>query len=295
MSFVHLHVHSTHSPLDGYSPVEDYFKRAEELGMPGLAITDHGVISAIPEIFESAKKHPTVKPVVGCEFYLTDHFDHRSKGSTKNKCFHLILLAKNETGFRNLCTLCSISRNEGMFINRPRISHTLLEKYHEGLICTSACIGGEIQQYYLNDNESRAIGAITWYKKVFGDDFYFEVSSHLSDIPGFDNDVFEKQELCNAYLFKMAKIHNIEVIATNDVHFLSREDGPSQDAAMCRKMNFGIEDSKRIRFTQQEYFKSEEEILSIFRGHEPAIENTVKLLDTVEQYDYDKCLGIIIL
>ncbi len=280
MSFVHLHVHSTHSPKDGFTSVEEYFQKAEELGMPGLAITDHGVISAVPEIIEAAKRHPTVKPIIGCEAYITDHY----------KCFHVVLLAKNEAGFRNLCALCAIAKAKGSRFDRPKISHELLEKHHEGLICTSACIGGEIPSLFLESGRTPAREALSWYRDIFGEDFYLEVSAHYSDIPGYKNELYTKQKNANAFLFEEGKDENIMVVATNDVHFLSREDGPSQDSAMCEKMRMQIDDPDRIRFTQQEYFKTEEEMLAIFPDHAEAVGNTMEILNKVETYDLDSFL-----
>lgn len=290
MSFVHLHVHSSYSPLDGFTSVEEYFQRAEDLKMPGLAITDHGVISAIPDIIESAKKHPSVKPIIGVEAYITDHYSHKDKSSKTNKCFHIILLAKNEIGFKNLCALCQIAKTEGMRINRPRISHELLEKYHEGLICTSACIGGEIPQAYLNKQLGKAREITHWFKNLFGEDFYLEVSSHYSELPESKNELFTNQQYVNAMLFKGASDLDIKVIASNDVHFLKREDGPSQDALMCEKMHVLIDNQGRIRFTQQEFFKTEEEMRSLFKNNEEVINNTIEILNKIESYDLDEFL-----
>ena len=285
MSFIHLHVHSTHSPYDGYSTVEEYFQKAEELGMPGLAITDHGEISGIPEMIDSAKKHPSVKPVFGCEFYLTDHYPHDKRGTAYTKTFHVILIAKNETGFSNLLKLYELSREGRTYGTRPRISHDLLERYHEGLICTTACIGGEIPQLILDRQFEAADKALTWYRQLFGKDFYLEVSEHKSDIPDFGLDLLEKQRAVNDALFKTGARQGIRVVATNDVHFLDREDGPDQDAMMCKKMHREPEDKDRIRFTQQEFFKTETEMAGIFSDHKEALENTLLLLNSIENGD----------
>ena len=287
MSFIHLHVHSTHSPFDGYSPIEDYFQKAEELGMPGLAITDHGEISGIPEMIDSAKKHPSVKPVFGCEFYLTNHYPHDQRGTSFIETFHVILIAKNEKGFNNLLKLYELSNGGRTYGKRPRISHDLLERYHEGLICTTACIGGEIPQLILNKQFEAAEIALAWYRQLFGKDFYLEVSEHKSDIPDFGHELLEKQRAVNDALFKIGAEQGIRVVATNDVHFLDREDGPDQDAMMCRKMHRKPEDKDRIRFSQQEFFKTETEMASIFSDHKEALENTLFLLNSIENSNLD--------
>lgn len=172
MLLVHLHVHSTHSTFDGYTSEEEYFRDAEEFGMPGLAITDHRFISAIPEIVASANMHLSVKPIIGVEAYMTYRYSHEDGIGECHKCFHVILLVKNEAGFRNLCALC---------LNRSIIPHELLERYREGLICTSACIGGEVPQAYLRQEYPKARGIAMRFRDLFGDDFCFEVSSHYSN------------------------------------------------------------------------------------------------------------------
>ena len=169
MSFVHLHVHSQYSILDGLSSIPDLFSRAEELGQPGIALTDHGNMYGIKEFMTLAKKHPNVKPIIGCEVYLTRHYDHHLKDNEHRRYYHLILLAKNLVGYHNLIKIVSESHINGMYY-RPRISHEYLEKYHEGLICSSACMAGEIPQAILAGDMKAADDAIQWHKKVFGED-----------------------------------------------------------------------------------------------------------------------------
>ncbi|MBQ3942035.1 MAG: PHP domain-containing protein, partial [Bacteroidales bacterium] len=181
MAFVHLHVHTQYSILDGLSNIEKLFQRAEELHMPGLAITDHGNMYGVKEFYDTAKKHPGVKPIFGCEVYVTRHYDHSLKDPQHKKYYHLILLAKNETGYHNLMKLVSLGHIEG-FYYKPRIDHALLEKYHEGLICSSACIAGEIPQDILgiDGTPEDAERAIEWFKGIFGEDYYLEVMLHRS-------------------------------------------------------------------------------------------------------------------
>ena len=287
MSFVHLHVHTQYSILDGQSSIENLFNRAEELGMPGLAITDHGNMYGVKEFFKYAKKHPSVKPIIGCEIYVTQHFDHKLKDSAHKGYYHLILLAKNYTGYRNLMKIVSTAHVEGMYY-RPRVSHEVLEQYHEGLICSSACMAGEIPRAILAGDLAAADRAIEWHKRVFGDDYYLEVMLHKTEVPGLSLEVYENQTLYNNVLFELGQKHGVKVIATNDVHFVRKEDGPVHDRLICLTTNAFIDDSDRLRYTQQEFLKSEEEMAALFPDHPEALSNTLEILDKVESYSIDR-------
>ena len=282
MSFVHLHVHTQYSILDGQSSIENLFNRAEELGMPGLAITDHGNMYGVKEFFKYAKKHPSVKPVIGCEAYVSVG-DHRVK---EKGYYHLILLAKNYEGYKNLVKIVSTAHIEGMYY-RPRISHEVLEKYHEGLICSSACMAGEVPRAILAGDMKKVDEVIEWHKKVFGDDYYLEVMLHKTEVPGLSREVYDNQMIYNKVIFELAEKHGVKVIATNDVHFVRREDGPVHDRLICLTTNSYIDDPDRLRYTQQEYLKSEEEMLALFPDHPEAISNTLEVLDKVEAYSID--------
>ncbi|MBQ5527963.1 MAG: PHP domain-containing protein, partial [Bacteroidales bacterium] len=231
MAFVHLHVHTQYSILDGQSSIENLFNRAEELGMPGLAITDHGNMYGIKEFYKYAKKHPNIKPIVGCEIYVSVG-DHKLKDKANRAYYHLILLAKNYNGYKNLMKIVSIAHIEGMYY-RPRVSHEVLEKYHEDLICCSACMAGEVPRMILAGDMEGADRAIEWHKKVFGDDYYLEVMLHKTEVPGLSQDVYEGQSKYVPVLFELAKKHNLKVVATNDVHFVRKEDGPAHDRLIC--------------------------------------------------------------
>ena len=282
MSFVHLHVHTQYSILDGQSSIENLFNRAEELGMPGLAITDHGNMYGVKEFFKYAKKHPSVKPVIGCEAYVSVG-DHRVK---EKGYYHLILLAKNYEGYKNLVKIVSTAHIEGMYY-RPRVSHEVLEKYHEGLICSSACMAGEVPRAILAGNMAKVDEVIEWHKKVFGDDYYLEVMLHKTEVPGLSREVYDNQMIYNKVIFEMAEKHHVKVIATNDVHFVRKEDGPVHDRLICLTTNSYVDDPDRMRYTQQEYLKSEEEMLGLFPDHPEAISNTLEILDKVEAYSID--------
>ena len=282
MSFVHLHVHTQYSILDGQSSIENLFNRAEELGMPGLAITDHGNMYGVKEFFKYAKKHPSVKPIIGCEAYVSVG-DHRVK---EKGYYHLILIAKNYEGYKNLVKIVSTAHIEGMYY-RPRVSHEVLEKYHEGLICSSACMAGEVPRAILAGDMKKVDEVIEWHKKVFGDDYYLEVMLHKTEVPGLSREVYDNQMIYNKVIFELAEKHNVKVIATNDVHFVRKEDGPVHDRLICLTTNSYIDDPDRLRYTQQEYLKSEEEMLALFPDHPEAISNTLEVLGKVEAYSID--------
>ena len=272
MSFVHLHVHTDYSLFDGLSSISELFNMAEALGQPGLAITDHGFLYGVPEFMKVSEKHPSVKPVIGCEIYLTDH------------CYHLILLAKNLTGYRNLLKICSEAAVAGLYRGKPRISHDYLAEHHEGLIALSACIGGEIPQRILDNDMQGAEESLRWYKDVFGEDFYLEVSQHESRKPRYGTELLEMQKAANEGIFALGKKFGIKVVATNDVHFVNAEDASAQDTLLCTSTGKLISDRGRLCYTGEEYLKSEEQMLEIFPEHPEAISNTMEVLDKIERF-----------
>ena len=283
MSFVHLHVHTQYSILDGQSSIENLFNRADELGMPALAITDHGNMFGVKEFFKYAKKHPNVKPIIGCEIYVSKG-DHRIK---EKGYWHLILLAKNYQGYLNLVKSVSEGHINGMYY-RPRVSHEIIEKYHEGLICSSACLAGEVPRAIVAHDDKAVEEAILWHKRVFGEDYYLEVMKHKTEVPGLDNDLYEKQCYYTEEIFKLAEKHGIKVIATNDAHFVRKEDGPVHDRLICLTTNSYIDDPQRLRYTQQEYLKSEEEMAALFPDHPEVLSNTLEVADKIESYSIDR-------
>ena len=287
MSFVHLHVHTQYSILDGLSDIKKLFSRAEELGMPGLAITDHGNMYGIKDFFDVSRKHPSVKPILGCEIYVTRHYDHKIKDSAHKQYYHLILLAKNQTGYRNLMKIVSIGHIEGMYY-KPRVSHEVIEKYHEGLICCSACMAGEIPRNILAGDDEALDKAIKWHKRVFGDDYYLEVMLHKTKVPGLSLEVYERQKEYCARIFELAGQYGVKVVATNDVHFVNEEDGPAHDRLICLTTNASLNDPKRLRYTQQEFLKSEEQMAELFPDHPEALANTLEVLDKIENYNINR-------
>ena len=281
MSFVHLHVHTQYSILDGLSDIKKLFARARELNMPAIAITDHGNMYGVKEFLKwgwdksnlGPDKQPIVKPIVGCEVYVTRHYDNRLRDKDHKAYYHLILLAKNYNGYKNLMKICSEGFVNGLYY-RPRITHETLEQYHEDLICSSACLAGEISKNLMAGDYEGARKAAQWHKDLFGDDYYLEVMLHKTEVEGIPAEAYEKiydvyrqQQIVNEGIFKLSEELGIKVVATNDAHFLNREDGPVHDRLICLTFNDNISSPGRVRYTQQEYIKSEEEMAALFPDH----------------------------
>ena len=288
MSFVHLHVHTQYSILDGQSSIFDLFERAKALGMPALAITDHGNMYGVKEFLKIAKKYPEVKPIIGCEIYVTKHYDHKLKDKDHRGYYHLILLAKNYNGYKNLMKIVSTGHIEGKYYDKPRVSHEIVEKYSQDLICCSACIAGEVPRAIIAGDMDEALKAVEWHKKVFGDDFYLEVQQHKTQIPGQSQEVYEHQLVANKGIYELAEKTGTKVVATNDVHFVSKEDGPAHDRLICLTTNTLVNDPNRMRYTQQEYLKSEEEMADMFYDHPETLSNTLEVADKIEIFKVDK-------
>ena len=288
MSFVHLHVHTQYSILDGQSAIGDLFARAKELEMPALAITDHGNMYGVKEFLKVAKKFPEVKPIIGCEIYVTKHYDHKLKDKDHRGYYHLILLAKDYNGYKNLMKIVSTGHIEGKYYEKPRVSHEIVEKYSEGLVCCSACIAGEIPRAIIAGDMKGAEEAVMWHKKVFGDDFYLEVQQHKTEIPGQSQEVYEHQMVANEGIFLLAEKTGTKVVATNDVHFVRKEDGPAHDRLICLTTNTFVDEPDRMRYTQQEYLKTEEEMLDMFYKHPETLANTLEVAEKIQSYKVDK-------
>lgn len=292
MSFVHLHLHTQYSILDGLTNIKALFARARELGMPAVAITDHGNMYGVPEFFkvanDKANKNPDgsykVKPIVGCEVYVTKHFSHTEK---RKGYYHLILLAKNYEGYKNLMRIVSTSHIEGMYY-RPRVSHEVIEKYHENLICSSACLAGEIAQDIMAGDMASAKAAVEWHRNLFGDDYYLEVMLHKTRVSGLSLDTYEAQKKVCDGVFELAAQTGVKVIATNDVHFLRAEDGTVHDRLICLTTNANVDDPNRLHYTQQEYLKSREEMEELFGDHPEVLDNTLEVASKVEAYKIER-------
>ena len=283
MAFVPLHNHSDYSPLDGASQLPQMVERAKDLGMPALALTDHGVMYGAVELLKLCK-NAGIKPIIGNEMYVVNGSidDPQRK---KERRYHLVVLAKNATGYRNLVKLTSISHLRGMrgrgIFSRACIDKHLLRQYSEGLIIATACLGGEIPQAILRGRPDVARDVARWYQEVFGDDFYLEIQDHGS----------QEDRIVNVEIVKIAKELGIGLVATNDAHYLSRHDVEAHDALLCVLTGKLISDEKRLRYTGTEFIRSEEEMGRLFADHlEPdvvqeAIATTAVVADKVEDYD----------
>jgi DNA polymerase-3 subunit alpha len=271
MSFVHLHCHSEYSLLDGANRIDDLIRRAKEYEQPALAITDHGNLHAAWEFQEQAKK-AKLKPIIGMEAYVaTGSRRSRSRPSaTQKPYYHLVLLARDLAGYRNLVKLSSLAYTEG-FYTKPRVDRELLAQYNEGIIVSSACMAGELATHLLKDDQDAAREAATWYANVFKDRYYLEVQAHESG---------NQQEL-NARIFALANELGLPVVATNDSHFLRRQDHDSHDVLLCIGLGKDLSDRDRMRYDEGLYFKNHEEIRAHFPDRPDVLENTLKIADEV--------------
>ncbi len=281
-SFTHLHVHSHYSVLDGASHIEKLVAKVKELGMDSIALTDHGAMYGIKEFHEEALKSG-IKPILGIETYVARRTRNDKEGKQDSSGYHLILLAKNKTGYQNLIKLSSRAFVEGYYY-RARIDRELLEQFHEGLIASSACLGGEVPKMIENYGEDAADEPIQWYKNLFGDDFYLEIMAHPAEDPRIRAEVYERQLVVNESIKRLAAKHNVKVIATNDVHFIEAADAEPHDHLLCITTGKKLNDPARMRYTRHEYLKSTEEMQKLFADYPQALENTREIVDKVEVY-----------
>ena len=282
--FTHLHVHTQYSVLDGAANIKKLVAHAKSLGQTALAITDHGNMFGVKEFHSIATKEG-IKPILGCECYVAPTSRHE-KNKTEGGGKHLILLAKNLTGYHNLIKMVSYGWTEGQYRN-PRIDKELLAKYHEGIICCSACLGGEIPQYIMQDNLEEASKSIEWFKSIFGEDYYLEMQMHKSGDPTIDAKVFQNQLLVNKALLQLAEKHNVKYICTNDVHYVKAEDAPAHDRLICLNTGAKLDEVNRLRYTTQEYLKSEQEMAELFSHCPDALTTTNEIADKIEEYVLD--------
>lgn len=268
MSFVHLHVHTEYSLLDGLSKVKDLVRTVKEMGMNSIAITDHGTMYGVIDFYKTCKKN-NIKPIIGCEIYTTQ--DHTDKSPNNRRSQHLILLVKNMTGYKNLIKLVSIAHIEG-FYYKPRIDWQILKKYKEGLICTSACIEGEIGRLILDNKYKKALSRAKEFQKLFGEDYYLEVQRH-PNLPD--------QDKANKGIIKISRELGIPLIATNDSHYIKKEDAFGQDVLLMINTQTTVNSPNRLSMMNVPdfYIKSPEEMNQSFADLSDAIENTQKIAD----------------
>jgi DNA polymerase-3 subunit alpha len=324
--FVHLHVHSQYSLLDGQASIARLVDKAHGDGMKAIALTDHGAMYGIKEFLNYVnKKNSPVKseinkikgeikklestegdsdqiqqlkakltetekklfkPIVGCECYLARRDRFQMSDKVDGSGWHLVVLAKNLKGYKNLIKIVSKSWTEG-FYYRPRIDKELLEKYSEGLIVSSACLGGEISRKVDNGQINEAEEAVQWYKRVFGDDYYIELQRHKTDRPDADQTTYPKQQKVNEELIRIARKYDVKLIATNDVHFVNEEDADAHDRLICLSTGRDFDDPDRMRYSKQEWLKTTAEMNQVFADIPEALSNTLEIADKVEFYSID--------
>ena len=252
--FCHLHTHTEFSLLDGASRIKELVATTKELGMDSLAITDHGVMFGVIDFYKECKKKG-IKPIIGCEVYVapTSRKERQEVGGVKY--YHQILLAENQTGYKNLVKLVSMANIEGMYY-KPRIDKELLRQYHEGIICLSACIAGEIPRALIQDNKEKAEALVQEYLDIFGrENFFLEIQNH--GLP--------EERKANAGLIELAQKYNVGLVATNDCHYVKREDSEFHDVLLCIQMGKTIDDPDRMRFNSDDYYlKSPTEMANLF-------------------------------
>ena len=329
--FVHLHVHTQYSLLDGQASVPKLVDKAMKDGMKGIAVTDHGNMFGIKEFTNYVNKKNSgprgemkdlkkriagiesgeievedkeaelancrqqyaeaeaklFKPIVGCEMYVARRGDmHRREGKIDQSGWHLVVLAKNEKGYHNLIKLVSRAWTEGYYM-RPRTDHSELEKYHEGLIVCSACIGGEVPRKILSGDLAGAEETVKWFKNLFGDDYYLEIQRHKATVPRANHETYHLQEQANAVILDLAKKYDIKVVATNDVHFVDEEHAEAHDRLICLSTSKELDDPTRMLYTKQEWMKTKAEMNAIFDDIPEALSNTLEIVDKVEYYSID--------
>lgn len=267
--FVHLHVHTEYSLLDGASRIDELTKKAKELNMPAIAITDHGVMYGAIDFYKAAKKHG-IKPIIGCEVYLAPESRFDRTAIRGESYYHLVLLAENNQGYRNLIKLVSLAYQEG-FYYKPRVDKELLKQYHEGIICLSACIAGDIPSAIIKDNVDRADELVQEYVDIFGkDNFFIEIQDH--GIP--------EEKKANQVLVKLAEKYELGLVATNDLHYINRSDSAFHDVLLCIQMGKTVDEENRMKFpNDQFYLKSVDEMRQLFGVYEGALSNTVKIAE----------------
>ena len=328
--FVHLHVHTQYSLLDGQASVARLVDKAMKNGMKGIAVTDHGNMFGIKEFTNYVNKknsgpkgeikdlkkriagieagtvecedkeaevaackakiveaeNKLFKPIIGCEMYVARRTMDLKEGKPDQSGYHLIVLAKNEKGYHNLIKLVSHAWTRGYYM-RPRTDRSELEKYHEGLIVCSACLGGEVPKRITAGQFAEAEEAIQWYKNLFGDDYYLEMQRHKATVPRANHECYPLQVNVNKYLQEYARKYNIKLICTNDVHFVDEENAEAHDRLICLSTGKDLDDPSRMLYTKQEWMKTREEMNELFADVPEALSNTLEILDKVEYYSID--------
>ena len=294
--FVHLHVHTQYSILDGQAAVPKLVDKAIKNGMKGMAITDHGNMFGIKEFFnycnkvnEGKPEEEQFKPIFGCEVYCARRSLRLKENNGIDKSgWHLILLAKNEVGYHNLIKIVSEAWVDGYY-HRPRTDHESLKRHHEGIIASSACLAGEIPRYISKGQIDEAEKALLWYKDVFGEDFYIELMRHEVKDPNqrANRETFLAQKAVEPTLISLARKHGVKIICTNDSHFVDEDNAEAHDRLLCLSTGRDLDDPKRMLYSKQEWFKTREEMNEVFADMPEALANTMEILGKVERYSID--------
>ena len=295
--FVHLHVHTYYSILDGQSSIQKLVDKAVADGMRGMAITDHGDMFGIKEFWDycagvnSKRKKEGLepfKPILGCEMYVAHHNKEDRAGKEDRSGYHLIVLAKNYLGYKNLIKLVSNSWTDGFYM-RPRTDRADLERHHEGLIVCSACIAGEVPSKVLKGDIEGAREAVQWYKRVFGDDYYLELQRHEAKDPSIrpNRETYPLQQRANSVLMQLAREYGVKIVCTNDAHFVDQENAEAHDHLLCLSTGKDLDDPTRMLYSKQEWFKTRAEMNEVFGDLPEAMANTLEVLDKVELYSIE--------
>ncbi|MEG0309674.1 MAG: DNA polymerase III subunit alpha, partial [Eubacterium sp.] len=267
--FTHLHVHSEFSLLDGFGRIAGLVKEAKKLGMDSLALTDHGVLFGVVDFYKECLKEG-IKPIIGCEVYVAPRRLTQKEGNLDTNPYHLVLLAENNDGYKNLMKIVSEGFIDG-FYYKPRVDHDYLKAHHEGIICLSACIAGEIPRFIINGNFEKANELCQVYQEIFGkDNFFLEIQDHR----------MREEAQVNETLISFSKKYNIPLVATNDIHYIRQEDSEPHDVLLCIQTASTVDEENRMRFfNDQFYMKSPEEMMKMFVDVPEAIENTHKIAE----------------
>ncbi|MBR7134052.1 MAG: DNA polymerase III subunit alpha, partial [Bacteroidaceae bacterium] len=291
--FVHLHVHTQYSILDGQASVKRLVDKAIADGMKGIAVTDHGNMMAIKEFYNYVNKinkgkdeESKFKPIIGCEVYVAERSLYNKELKEDMRGHHLVLLAKNKQGYHNLIKIVSKAWSEGYYYT-PRTDKEELKKHSEGLIVCSACLGGEIPQLIRNGKIDEAEAAVNWYKEVFGDDYYLELQLHKATVERANHEVYDIQLNVNEHIKTLSQKCGVKLICTNDVHFVDEENAEAHDRLICLSTGKDLDDPKRMLYSKQEWMKTKEEMNAIFGDTPESLSNTVEICDKVEFYSID--------
>ncbi len=292
--FVHLHVHTQYSLLDGQTSIQKMVDKAVADGMRGIAITDHGNMMGVKEFFNYCKKvngkleaeGRHFKPIFGCEVYVAPRHKEQKEGKSDAANYHLILLAKNSVGYHNLIKLVSRAWTDGYYYH-PRTDKYDIERFHEGIICCSACIGGEVPRMILAGELEKADETVQWFRNLFGEDYYIELQLHKATVEKANHETYELQLKANEELLKLAAKYNIRTVCTNDVHFLEEENADAHELLICLNTGKDPDDPTLMRYTKQEWLKTREEMNLVFKDYPEALANTCEILDKVEEYTID--------